>query len=80
MVFRRCRNCGRYLISTELLEGAYCCRDCAETYRACANCGNYFPSDMGYGERYCSPDCAVQYKLSRFADAAATNGLVKELA
>ena len=80
MVFRRCRNCGRYLASAELLEGGYCCRECAEAYRACVNCGDYFPSDMGYGEQYCSPDCAVQYKLSRFADTVTTNRLVKELA
>ena len=79
MVYLRCRNCGRYLLESEAVEG-YCCRGCAEVYRACTNCGAYFPEGRGHKEQYCCPECAVQYRMSRFIDAPAIRGLTKELA
>jgi hypothetical protein len=79
LVYLRCRNCGRYLLESETIEG-YCSRACAEVYRACTNCGAYFPEGRGHKEQYCRPDCAVQYRMSRFIDVPATGGLTKELA
>jgi hypothetical protein len=80
MVYLRCRNCGCYLLITEISQEGYCCSDCAEQYRTCANCGGHYLADMGYRDRYCCPECAVQYKLSRYPDTAAKRGLLKELA
>lgn len=80
MVYLRCRNCGKFLLNSELSAEGYCSSECAEEYRACANCGSYFQADMGYKGNYCCPDCAVKYKISRFTDTATTHRLVKELA
>jgi hypothetical protein len=80
MVYQRCRNCGCYLLNSELGEEGYCCEDCAQQYRTCSNCGRHYPTDMGYEGQYCSPECAVQYKMSRYPAAASNHGLLKELA
>lgn len=79
MAYLRCRNCGRYLLSVDMIDQGYCCDECAEVFRACTNCGGYFRADMGYGEQYCRPDCAIQYKMSRFVEATTTNKLAEEL-
>ena len=80
MVYLRCRNCGCYLLNSEVTEQGYCSSDCAEQYRTCANCGGYYQADMGYGGQYCCPECAVQYKMNRYTDTASRHGLLKELA
>ena len=80
MAYLRCRNCGCYLLNSELTVDGYCCSDCAVQYRACANCGGYYQADSGYGGRYCCPECAVQYKMNRYPAAATQHDLVKELA
>jgi hypothetical protein len=80
MVYLRCRNCGCYLLSSEVAENGCCSSDCAEQYRACTNCGSYYRADMGYGGKYCCPECAVRYKMNRFPAEAAKHDLLKELA
>ena len=52
MAYLRCRNCGCYLLNSELTVDGYCCSDCAVQYRACANCGGYYQADSGYGGQY----------------------------
>jgi hypothetical protein len=80
MVYMRCRNCGCYLINSELIDDGYCSEECAKQYRACINCGAFHPADMVYGGQYCCPECAVQYKMSRYPEAETKRGLLKELA
>lgn len=80
MSYLCCRNCGCYLLPSEMTEGGYCSSECAEQYRTCANCGGYFQADMTYGGQYCGPDCAVQYTISRFRDVTPTHRLMEELA
>jgi hypothetical protein len=80
MVYLRCRNCGCYLLNSEISKDGYCSDDCAERYRTCTNCGGHYLADMGYGGRYCCPECAVQYKINRYPGAAIKQGLLKELA
>jgi hypothetical protein len=80
MVYLRCRNCGCYLLNSEISQEGYCCSDCAVQYRRCINCGGYYLADMGHHGQYCCPECAVQYKMSRYPDTAAIRELVKELA
>lgn len=79
MSYIRCRNCGRYLPSVNVIAQGYCCEECTEVFRACTNCGDYFRADMGYREQYCRPACAIQYKMSRFVEATTTNKLAEEL-
>jgi hypothetical protein len=80
MAYLRCRNCGRYLLSVDMINQGYCSDECVEVFRACTNCGDYFRADMVYGEQYCRPDCAIQYKMSRFVDTTTTDRLAEELA
>jgi hypothetical protein len=80
MVYLRCRNCGCYLLDSEVFGDGYCCSDCAEQYRTCANCGGHYQADMGYKGQYCCPDCSVQYKINRYPEAATEHDLLKELA
>ncbi len=79
MVYLRCRNCGCYLLNSEIREDGYCSDACAERYRTCTNCGGYYLADRGYGGQYCRPECAVQYKMNRYPGAA-QHGILKELA
>ena len=80
MIYLRCRNCGCYLLNSEMTQEGYCCSACAERYRSCANCGGYYQADMGYGGQYCCPECTVQYKMNRYSDTSTKHGLLKELA
>ena len=80
MVFLRCRNCGCYLLKSDVAEEGYCCSDCAQQYRSCTNCGSYYQADMSFGGQYCCPECAVQYKMNRYPAEASKHDLLKELA
>jgi hypothetical protein len=80
MVYLRCRNCGCYLPTSEIVGEGYCSSDCAEQYRTCKNCGGYYQADMGYDGQHCCPECAVQYRMNRFPDASTKHDLLKELA
>ena len=80
MVYLRCRNCGCYLLNSEVLGEGYCCSECARQYRACKNCGGYYQDDSGHSGQYCCPECAVQYKMNRYPEAAGKHDLLKELA
>jgi hypothetical protein len=80
MVYLRCRNCGRYLLSSQTVEDGYCCDDCSRQFLSCINCGGYYQADMGYRGGYCGPECAVQYRLSRYPGTTVKHGLRKELA
>ena len=79
MEYIRCRNCGRYLSTEQLIQGGYCSEDCSNRFLACTTCGRYFQIGKGHLEQYCCPDCSIQYRINRFEATTPAGRLAKEL-
>jgi hypothetical protein len=60
-----CRNCGRYVASTEAVSRAYCSEDCTHAWSQCPTCGKAFLRGKGFDGEHCTRECTVRYQIVR---------------
>jgi hypothetical protein len=60
-----CRTCGKYVPAANVVNRAWCSKECTTAYSSCTNCGRFFPRGTGFDSESCTPECTVRYKILR---------------